>query len=84
MVLPIQPPATWERNAPWTRFLRDDVRWSFFSCVTPTDSPRPPQLPKVETYSQILTTHLQSANNELRYAMAPPTLGAANLTDIHV
>ncbi|GAA5841691.1 hypothetical protein JCM3766R1_005153 [Sporobolomyces carnicolor] len=25
MVLPIQPPTTWRDNAPWTRFLRDDL-----------------------------------------------------------
>ncbi|KAM0754747.1 hypothetical protein T439DRAFT_321787 [Meredithblackwellia eburnea MCA 4105] len=47
IIMPIQPPSSWDDHPKWTRFLRDDV-------------------PKRDTYSQILTTHLQSANSELR------------------
>jgi hypothetical protein len=29
MVLPIQPPSAWEDKTAWTKFLRDDVSFSF-------------------------------------------------------
>ncbi|SCV67865.1 BQ2448_5476 [Microbotryum intermedium] len=56
LLLPIQPARSWKDNEPWTRFLRQD---SFSG-----------KIDRRAAYDQVLTTHLQSANTELRYITA--------------
>lgn len=76
MLLPIQPPSPWDGHPQWTRFLRDDVKPKprFRLLVSQKLILSLTQMPKRETYSQILTSHLQSANSELRYMIESPKM----------